>query len=306
MDDGLERMASALQQTGQYEILRRFEPPGVYSPPDGSKLSTAIAVDVETTGRDNQRDSILQLSVVPFKYSPATGRIYGVGAPLTYLEDPGVEIPVEITQLTGITAEAVRGLHIDEAAVVAQAHAAELVIAHNAQFDRGFLERRLPVFQSKPWACTLSEVPWPIGTGSAKLEFLMYKHCGLFFGAHTAESDCLAVIHLLATPFETGELPMKLLLEASRRRTLRIWATNAPFDKKDLLKARHYLWSPGDDGRPKAWYRDLPEPDGEAEFEWLRRSVYDGRDGWKQETYGAERRFSSVESRRPSQPRLFL
>jgi DNA polymerase-3 subunit epsilon len=295
MDEGLERMVSALHQSGRYEVLRRFEPPGQYSAPDGSELSTAVAVDVETTGRDTQHDHILQFSAVPFEYSAAIGRIYGVGPPLTYLEDPGVEIPLEITQLTGISAESVKDQRIDDEAVEAMLRPAGLIVAHNALFDRGFLERRLTIFQSKAWACTLTEVPWPIGTGSAKLEFLMYKHCGLFFGAHTAESDSLALIQLLATPFETGQLPMKLLLEASRRRTLRIWATGAPFDKKDLLKARHYQWSPGDDGQRKAWFRDLPEAEGEAEFAWLQEYVYGGHGGlWKTETYGAERRFSSA------------
>jgi DNA polymerase III subunit epsilon len=284
-----------LQQTGRFEVLRRFEPPAQYSPPDGAELSTAVAVDVETTGRDNQRDHVIQFSAVPFAYAPATGRIYDVGASLTYLEDPGVEIPPEITQLTGISTEAVRGQRIDETAVADLVEPADLIIAHNAQFDRGFLEQRVPIFRYKDWACTLSEVPWPIGTGSAKLEFLMYKQCGLFFGAHTAESDCLAVIHLLATPFATGELPMKLLLDAAKKRTLRIWATGAPFDKKDVLKARHYSWSPGDDGRPKAWYRDQPEEDGPPELAWLQANVYGGRRGlWKIESYGAERRFSSV------------
>jgi DNA polymerase III subunit epsilon len=295
MDEGLERMVSALKQTGNYEVLRRFEPPTRYAPPDGSALSVAVVVDVETTGRDNQHDHIIQFSAVPFEYAPDSGRIYGVGEPLTYLEDPGVAVPDEITQLTGISSEAVRGQRIDEAEVSALVHPAELIIAHNAQFDRGFLERRLSVFRELPWACTLTEVPWPVGTGSAKLEFLMYKQCGLFFGAHTAESDCRAVIHLLATPFATGELPMKLLLQAASRSTLRIWATGAPFDKKDVLKARHYQWSPGDDGRPKAWFRDLAEEDGHVEYDWLQANVYGGRGGqWKTETHGAESRFSSL------------
>ncbi len=295
MEDGLERMVSALQQTGRFEVLRRFEPPARYAPPDGSVLSIAVAVDVETTGRDNQNDHIIQFSAVPFEYAPESGRIYGVGEPLTYLEDPGVPVPDEITRLTGISTEAVRGHRIDESAVNALVHPAELVIAHNAQFDRGFLERRMSVFRNMAWACTLTEVPWPIGSGSAKLEFLMYKQCGMFFGAHTAEADCQALIQLLATPFETGELPMKLLLQSANRRTLRIWATGAPFDKKDLLKGRHYLWNSGDDGRHKAWYRELPEADGMAELAWLQTHVYGGHAGqWKTETYGAERRFTSL------------
>jgi len=295
IDDGLELMVSALKQTGRYEVLRRFEPPARYAEPDGSALAVAVAVDVETTGRDNQKDDIIQFSAVPFEFAPETGRIYAVGEALTYLEDPGVPVPDEITQLTGISTEAVRGQHIDEAAVSALVHPAELIIAHNAQFDRGFLERRLPVFRDLAWADTLTEVPWPIGTGSAKLEFLMYKQCGLFFGAHTAEADCQAVVHLLATPFESGELPMKLLLEAARRKTLRVWATGAPFDKKDVLKARRYLWNSGEDGRPKAWFHDVPETEGPAEQDWLRDSVYGGRAGqWKTELIGAERRFSSL------------
>ena len=296
-DDGLERMVSALKQTGRYEVLRRFEPPARYAEPDGAALSVAVVVDVETTGLDNQKDHIIQFSAVPFEYAPESGRIYGVGEPLTYFEDPGAPIPERITQLTGITSEAVRGQHIDAAEVSALLHPAELVIAHNAAFDRGFLERRLPVFHDLAWADTLTEVPWPIGTGSAKLEFLMYKQCNLFFGAHTAESDCQAVIHLLATPFESGEPPLKLLLEAARRKTARVWATGAPFDKKDVLKARHYLWNPGEDGRPKSWYRDVPEADGQAEQDWLRDAVYGGRAGpWKTELFGAERRFSSLKA----------
>jgi len=297
MDDGLERMVSALKQTGNYEVLRRFEPPARYTPPDGSALSVAVVVDVETTGRDNQNDHIIQFSAVPFEYAPATGRIYAVGEALTYLEDPGMPVPDEITQLTGISTEAVRGQRIDEAEVGALVHPAELIIAHNAQFDRGFLERRLSVFRDLPWACTLTEVPWPIGTGSAKLEFLMYKQCGLFFGAHTAESDCRAVIHLLATPLENGELPMQLLLQAAGRRTLRIWATGAPFEKKDVLKARHYQWSGGENGRPKAWFRDMLEPEGPAEMEWLREHVYGRQAGkWTTELIGAELRFSSMKA----------
>jgi DNA polymerase-3 subunit epsilon len=294
MNDDLEKMVSVLQQTGRYEVLRKFDPPREYAGPDGSELFTALAVDVETTGVDLARDCILQFSAVPFQYSPATGQIYTVGQPVTCFEDPGMPISPAITALTGITAADVRGKRIDDAAVNALAGLASLVIAHNARFDRAFLERRLPVFAQKAWACSWSEVPWPAGAGSTKLEFLLYKHCGMFFAAHRAETDCLALIHLLATPFPDGLLPMALLLESARRRTIRIWATGAAFEKKELLKARHYLWNSGENGRPKAWYRDLPEPEAAAELNWLRDQVYGGRGNlWTTETYDARRRFSS-------------
>ncbi|MGQ0600105.1 MAG: 3'-5' exonuclease [Anaerolineales bacterium] len=293
-DHDLENMVAALQQTGEYEVLRRFQPRRQYAGPDDTECYTALAVDVETTGTDPQHDHILQFSGVPFEYSPASGQIYRIGEPLTFLEDPGVPIPAEISRLTGLSAEVVRGQRIDDARVNALVEKATLVIAHHARFDRCFLEQRLPIFAHKPWACSLTEVAWPMGTGSTKLEFLLYKHCGLFFAAHTAEADCLALIHLLATPFPSGELPMAQLLHAARQQTLRIWATDAAFAKKDLLKARHYLWNPGQNGKPKAWYRDVSEAEGDAEVEWLRQQIYDGRAGmWKTEQFGAKQRYSN-------------
>jgi hypothetical protein len=35
-----------------------------------------------------------------------------------------------------------------------------LVIAHNADFDRRFLERRLPVFATKDWPCSRFDIDW--------------------------------------------------------------------------------------------------------------------------------------------------
>ena len=97
-------------------------------------------------------------------------------------------------------------------------------------------------------------------------------------------------------------------LQSARRRTLRVWATGAAFDKKDVLKARRYQWNGGEDGRPKAWYREVPEADGPAELAWLKANVYGGRAGqWKTEAFGAERRFSSLadSAASPKQPPLF-
>jgi DNA polymerase III subunit epsilon len=172
-----------------------------------------------------------------------TGRIFEVGVALTYLEDPGRPIPPPIVELTGITDEAVAGKRIDEDRVAAAVSAASLVIAHNASFDRRFVERRLPYFADKSWACSQQEVSWA-RLGSAKLEYLMIKRCNLYFAAHSADQDCSALIHMLATPLDSGGLPMRLLLESARRASIRIYAVDSPFEKKDLLKARRTLGGP--------------------------------------------------------------
>ncbi|HEX8726658.1 MAG TPA: 3'-5' exonuclease [Gemmatimonadaceae bacterium] len=277
-DPTLAELADRLDASPDFSVLRRFDPPASYGAPSGGEqLRTAVALDVETTGMDRHADAIIQLSMVPFTYDAESGRIFDVARTLSYFEDPGRPIPPEIVELTGITDADVAGQRIDEAAVRALLEPASLVIAHNAEFDRPFAERRLADFRAKAWACSLRDVRWRHqGLSSASLEYLLMKRCRCFYGAHRADQDALAVVHLLATPLDDGTLPMALLLASARRGTVRIWAEGAPIEAKDLLKARHYRWNPGTDGRPKAWYRELAAAEQAAELDWLSAHVYGG------------------------------
>src|SRR5262249_59988383 len=56
----------------------------------------------------------------------------------------------------------------------------------------------------------------------------------------------------------------------ARQPTWRLWARDAAIEKKELLKARGYSWSPGEFGRPKCWYRDVSDADKAAGGAWLR------------------------------------
>jgi DNA polymerase-3 subunit epsilon len=270
----LEELARTLTDSGHYRVVRRFRRRERYAEPDGAETKTALFVDAETTGLGSTA-RIIELAAVPFTYCPRTGTVFDVGTPVSFLEDPGEPIPAEVTTLTGITDEMVAGRRIDDHEVHAVASDADLVIAHNAAFDRPLLEARLPVFRDKPWACSRDDVPWrEHGCTSTKLEFILYQSCGEFFDGHRALEDCLVGIHALATPTCAGARPMSLLLEAARRPTSRIWACEAPYDAKDALRGRGYRWNDGTDGRPKAWYRDVPAPDEKEECAWLEETVY--------------------------------
>jgi DNA polymerase-3 subunit epsilon len=295
-DAALERIADALDATGSFRVARRFEPRPRYADPDGTPTYRALIADVETTGLDMEKDAIIQLALLPFEYAPSTGRIYAVGEPLVQTEDPGRPIPPEISALTGITDRDVAGRRIDEQEVARFAADASLVVAHNAGFDRPLVERRLPLFRRMPWACSQVEVPWAQhGIGAAKLEFLLFRHCRAFFEGHRADQDCHAALHALATPLPSGELPFALLLKSSRRPTVRVWALDAPFDARPALKGRGYRWSPGECGRPRAWYIDRREDEVEAETAWLRATAYTGRAGapWRIHAFGAVDRYSA-------------
>lgn len=292
MTDKLDALATQLDKSPDFRVLRRFVPPSRYHEGDGSATAKGVVVDVETTGLDTARDRIIEFCGVPFEFEKESGKILAVAEAVTFLEDPGRPIPAEVRRLTGITDEDVAGKSIDEAAVSAMLADVGLVIAHNAGFDRPFVDRRLTAFKGKAWACSQREVPWKaFGASSGALEFLMMKQCGLFFDGHRADADCHAVLRLLQEPFDDARLPMQLLLESARTPSFKVWALNAPYDKKDVLKQRRYRWSGGEGGLPKAWYTSLPERDLADEEAWLTEAVYDGGSGWKVDRMDARTRY---------------
>jgi DNA polymerase III subunit epsilon len=229
---------------------------------------------LSSTGLDPQRDEIIELAMTPFTYG-LDGAVFSVEESFQGLRQPSEPISPEITAITGITSEMVAGKVIDFAEVARFAAPASLVIAHNAAFDRRFLERFSDVFSTKPWACSFSQIDWAAeGFEGAKLGYLA-QAAGFFYDRHRAMNDCLAAIELLAMRLpRSGVTGLSLLLDGARTAAWRIWAENSPFDLKDVLKARGYRWN-GDPGpQPRAWYIDVPEVQCEAELRFLRTEIY--------------------------------
>ncbi|RAK53005.1 3'-5' exonuclease [Phenylobacterium deserti] len=269
-------MAAALEASGRYRVLRKLEDWSPVAPPSGAPTRLGLFVDVETTGLDPARCEILELAMAPFTYG-LDGTIYSVGAPFHGLREPSAPIPPEVTALTGLTDEMVAGRRIDPAEVAAFAAPAALVVAHNAGFDRRFLERFCETFTTKPWACSMSQVDWAAeGFEGTKLAYLA-GGAGFFYEKHRATHDCLAAIALLGRPLPRSGAPaLARLLEAARAPVYRIWAEGAPFDLKDQLKARGYRWNGESNGLPRAWWRDVAEAERADELAWLQAEIYRG------------------------------
>jgi DNA polymerase-3 subunit epsilon len=281
-----DALAAQLEQHPDYRVLRRLVPVDRFVPPSPAhQLRHALVVDVETTGIDQAGDVIIELGLVRFTYDARTGQPVEVLAAESLLEDPGRPIPPEIVELTGITDDMVRGQRIPEARVQELLDGVGIVLAHNAGFDRPFIERRLPAFRDVHWGCTQRDIDWrALGVGSHSLEFLTYRHLRAFFDGHRAVDDCRATLALLATPTADGTLPMRVLLETCRAPRVRVCAVNSAFETKDALRGRGYKWS-GNDGTPaKTWCKEIPKADLPAEEEWLRTAVYTNGRGQAQVT----------------------
>ena len=267
-----DEMVTALEAQGDFRVLRRLRPSEpLQEAPAGTRR--ALLVDVETTGLDPDKDEIIELAMVPFFYS-ADDEIVGIGDAFSALRQPALPIPAEVTKLTGIDDSMVGGKSIDPADVTAFA-SNNLVIAHNAPFDRRFLERFCPALTQNPWACSMSEVPWAgEGFESSKLAYLALSS-GFYYDRHRAVNDCHAAIELLSRTLPvTGGRTLAALLASARGATLRCWAENSPFESKDVLKQRGYRWNGDDNGQPRAWWIDVSEADIEAEKAFLCAEIY--------------------------------
>ncbi|WP_141440115.1 3'-5' exonuclease [Vreelandella titanicae] len=241
------------------------------NPPVGDER-LFVVVDVETTGLNPSADKIIELGLVRGTFSPSEERITSILEAHSRFEDPGIPIPKLITDITGITDQDVAGKHIDDAWLAMMIQGDPLLIAHNAEFDRQFMDSRFPACEKQIWACTLTEVDWKkLGYEGRKLEYLLSKH-GYFYQGHRAAVDCLATAWLMHCQPEA----FPLLLASARQKTFVVRAFGAPFDVKDTLKSRGYRWHGGDQANNKCWWTVVTETNLQAEQEFLNKAYPNG------------------------------
>ncbi len=268
-------MAALLQGHADYRVLRRLTPIYHFDRVAQGAVKRILVLDTETTGLDHSRDKIIELAMLRVDVDTATGLPVGVVKVYDGLEDPGVPVSCEIEAITGISSAMVQGKRLDEAQIADLLVGVDLVIAHNAGFDRPFCEARLPAFAQLPWGCSFAEIDWKNeGHGSAKLEYLAMGN-GWFYEAHRAEVDCHALLAVLGVTLpKSGGTGLGKILAGSTCCDYRLQANNAPFEAKDVLKSRAYRWN----ADQKVWHTRLSNDiELEAELVWLKSAVYGGQ-----------------------------
>lgn len=274
----IEVAISALHSTGDYLVLRRLnlEQDNRFSRRASDCSQVALCIDTETTGLNHLQDKVIELGIVAFEFNPATGEILRITDRYSGFEDPGCAIPEEVKEITGITDDMVRGQAFDEDQIKLLAQKAHLVIAHNAGFDRKFVEARFPAFTGLPWACTVNQIDWGAERISSRtLEFLLFKTGSRTLNAHRALDDAEGLLGLLLERLPVSGTPIfRALLDKAHEVSSRLFAVAAPFDKKDLLKERGYRWNDGSQGGSKAWWRDVPAHAEREEMAYLASAIY--------------------------------
>ena len=237
-------------------------------------IRNGAVIDVETTGLDQREDKVIEIGLRLFQFNRSTGEVLHYGESYSAFQDPGFPLSPEIITLTGITDEVLKDQKIDWDHVNQLLKKCQIVIAHNASFDRPFIDALASESPSKIWGCSFKQVGWhDHGFSSQKLDVLSIYH-GFFTDAHRALNDSDALLYLLSHSSEKSPTPYLFeLLNNARKPTVFVSALYSPFETKDLLKARQYRWEPN----LKSWVKEVFTEQKESEIQWLEEVIYQGK-----------------------------
>ncbi len=232
-------------------------------------LKVAVFLDVETTGLNYNFEEIIEVAARKVYFDKASRKIIGVGKSFNELREPSKPLRPKIIKLCGFTDEDLKGKVIDWDDFDNFISEADILISHNAYFDRPFIEKYSKVSPSKIWGCSIFNIDWDRWFTSSKLDYLAICHA-FFFDSHRALNDVDALIHLLSfnVPKSDSKSYFYILLENARIPNYLILAKNTSLQSKDILKNRHYRWN------GKIWQKLIPERELEEEKEFLSKNVY--------------------------------
>lgn len=269
----LEACATKLEASDSYKVLRKVPEPKKAKIRTNDELRYAMIVDIETTGLDLRTDEVIEFGFILVAYKDHD---------LNYIKDFGNEmrepdrkIPEQVQYLTGITPEMVKGKRLSEEKILGALSLASIVIAHNAAFDRPICERLFPEFADKPWACSLTEVPWKkYGFESAKLKYLLLEN-GYFFEGHRALDDCAALETLLNLASPSGRSFFEELMESARQPSF-VFRVQAPYGLRQKMRDFGFRWSPFEKRAGGEWLKTVRSEDFESERNRIEKMEREG------------------------------
>ncbi len=240
-------------------------------------MDFGVIIDVETTGLSPTSDKVIEIGVLEFQVGesgkPQLLRTYGA------LQDPGVSLSADIVRITGLNDAMLAGQSINWEFVRDMLARAKVVVAHNADFDRSFIERVPELSQlDLHWACSMRHIDWRSKHFNAlALNYLAADHGFVNPFAHRAVFDCATTFRLIA-----DHIPE--LINRSHEREYLVQAVGSPFETKDILRQRGYRW----DADQRVWSRVLAESALPDERVFLQEQVYRGRGAALERQIGAE------------------
>jgi DNA polymerase-3 subunit epsilon len=199
-------------------------------------------IDTETTGLDPTKDTITELAWALFDTEERQ-----VVASASFMF-PTEVVSEEITKITKITSNTTKRVDLVREAMVLSFEAmnrADVYVAHNALFDKGFIER-LGGLPAKKWVCSYQDLEFGIKPGK-----LTHMCCDLGLpvsGAHRAINDVLMLCAMLAN---CPDLPEQIVKILTYKKYMVI--ANVSYAENQLAKDMGCRWDP----TTKVWHKTV-------------------------------------------------
>jgi ATP-dependent DNA helicase DinG len=195
-------------------------------------MQSIVAIDIETTGLNQDHDAIIEIGAVKFKG-------HRIEDEWSSLINPNKHIPDFISGLTGIDDAMVRQApRLRDVALELEAFAGDApVIGHNVRFDLGFLQRA-GLFQYNDVSDTYELASVLMPTASRYNLGALGKQLGILLPAtHRALDDAKVTMAVFNRLFEMAlELPLEMVAEILRLSEPLAW--DAGWFFQEVLRAR--------------------------------------------------------------------
>ena len=207
-----------------------------------------LILDTETTGLDPQRDRCIEIGAVLFDL-PRRSVLSQVSLLLPCDQNPAQAVNGIEPALTQQPQPWQQGLQWFEALLAS----ADLVVAHNAAFDRQWFGiAPLPEIH-KPWLCTMEDIRWPADRrlrSNPSVRDLALAYSVPVWAAHRALTDCI----YLAQVFERCSDLEQLVQQGLEPR--RLYRARLSYEERHQAREAGFRWNEPVSG---AWSRRLSE-----------------------------------------------
>jgi DNA polymerase-3 subunit epsilon len=221
-------------------------------------------IDIETSGLEMETDHITEVA-----WSIKRHGEYRSWVDKRYYIKGATEIPDKVRKLTLIHPKHCEYLGRDMNEVASELLLdiglceVEAMVAHNAVFDRGWLEHKAPVLKDcLPWIDTLHDINWGItDVKSRHLPYLCVEQGFLNPFPHNAVADVWAMLRVL------DGFDIKEVWERSKSPMITVRA-HVDYDDRQKAKDQRFRWEKMNDRHySKKWIKVIKECDFPMEEE---------------------------------------
>ena len=212
-----------------------------------------LFLDVETQGLSPTEHAIIEIGCVLWSTSHAT--VLEQWSTLVYAESNDAQainkIPVgalrEVAcdRATGLVPPEVRHAHAELVLDTLKrlVSRADHIIAHRAEFDRGFIEAASPMLRdAKPsWICSKFDIEFPLSKPGDSLVQVAVAHGVPVTEAHRALTDCTLLRRIFERCVELGHDVDAMIGKALLPRAL--YQAVVSYDDREKAKAAGFAWN---------------------------------------------------------------